>query len=745
MSRKPPKKRKSSGKPAISEDTQRDIVALILLGMALLTVATLLFPAGDLGRWWSGVVTIAFGWGWPMVVAGVGTLAIYWLRQRFDEHFTFPVAASVGASVLLGAVLGILHILATLASNAQTIPADAGGGGAVGYAIGSVFVRVVGRAAGFGVLLAIAAIGAIVALGVSLREVVEAAKDVQAHMTDFYHRELAPRSNGQSNQPIDEPDITRPPRLEPRPPAVPPDLLARPTSAAQQQQQQQPARQPLLRDVSNPTIQALPPTTIRREWQLPPLDFLEISTEQELSQTDIRRRVKIIEETLNSFHISARVVEVNQGPAVTQFGVQPAQGVTVNRIVARQNDLSLALAASPIRIEAPVPGRSVVGIEVPNASISVVGLRGVIESSPFQKLRAKAKLAIALGQDVSGQPRATDLAKMPHLLIAGATGSGKSVCINAIIACFLMYNTPDELKLIMVDPKMVELVAYNGIPHLLAPVVTEIDKVINVLKWTAREMERRYKLFSTHGARNIEMYNAGVTPKSGREFLPYIVVIIDELADIMMLSPDEVERMLCRLAQMARATGIHLIIATQRPSVDVVTGLIKANFPARISFAVTSQIDSRVVLDMPGAEKLLGHGDMLYMASDSSSPVRLQGCWVSDHELEWLINFWKGAAPPPVEGAPVAADITQTISQPIDEPELQVSQDPMLEQAKQVVRAGGHGSASLLQRKLRVGYARAARLLDILEQQGVVGPQLDGGRTREVYPDPVTGPQQPQR
>ncbi len=745
MSKKSPKRssprRKKSSPPLLSEDTQRDIVALILLGLAIVTVVTLLFPQGDLGLWWRDLVTRAFGWGWPLIVAGVGTLAIYWLRQRFDEQFTFPVISAVGAIIILLATLGMLHIVATISGEVQALPAsESGGGGTVGYWIGSVASRIIGRAAAFGLLLVVAGIGAILALNISLKDIVEAAKDTQALLSDLFHRSLTSRpgeNGGLDGGHEDSPALSRPEYRPANPQPIqsgPPILRLQPGNQAVQP--------PLLPPQVQPSIQAPPPTTIRREWQLPTPDFLEASIEQELSQTDIRRRVKIIEETLANFHIQARVVEVNQGPAVTQFGVQPAAGVTVNRIVARQNDLSLALAAAPIRIEAPVPGRSVVGIEVPNATISVVGMRGVVESSAFQKMHAKTKLALALGQDVSGQPKAADLGKMPHLLIAGATGSGKSVCINAIVACYLMHCTPDDLKFIMVDPKMVELVAYNGIPHLLVPVVTEIDKVVNVLKWTASEMERRYRLFSSHGARNIEAYNAAVTPKSGREFLPYIVVIIDELADIMMLSPDEVERLLCRLAQMARATGIHLIIATQRPSVDVITGLIKANFPARISFAVTSQVDSRVVLDMPGAEKLLGRGDMLYMPSDSSSPIRLQGVWMSDREMEWLINFWRGEAPR-LENMPLP-DITQNVSI-ADGDGSSSDADPMLGEAKRVVRQAQHASASLLQRKLRVGYARAARLIDLLEEEGLVGPAQDGGRTRDVFPPTADSPESPPR
>jgi len=473
------------------------------------------------------------------------------------------------------------------------------------------------------------------------------------------------------------------------------------------------------------------------------LDILEVSPEQELSQADIRRRVKIIEDTLQSFNIQARVVEVNQGPTVTQFGVQPAPGVTVNRIVARANDLALALAAAPIRIEAPVPGKSVVGIEVPNTVASLVGLRSVMETPVFQRLKAKTKLAIALGQDVSGAPVCVDLARMPHLLIAGATGSGKTVCLNSIISCLLFNSTPDEVRFLMVDPKMVELVVFNGIPHLIAPVVTEVDKVVNVLKWAIREMDRRYKLFAAAGVRHIDAFNRLPASKRGGEYLPYIVLIIDELADIMMLAPEEAERLICRLAQMARATGIHLIIATQRPSVDVITGLIKANFPARISFAVTSQVDSRVVLDMAGAEKLLGRGDMLYMASDSAKTIRLQGTFVSDRELEALVAFWKEQAGDMIQPLPVTATEKVSVAGPggmVPGPEAvppwdeegEEEEDVLLPQAIEVVRQAGRASVSLLQRKLRIGYARAARLIDLMEEQGIISGPTQGGRARQV-------------
>jgi S-DNA-T family DNA segregation ATPase FtsK/SpoIIIE len=374
-------------------------------------------------------------------------------------------------------------------------------------------------------------------------------------------------------------------------------------------------------------------------WSLPRVaEMLAESQETQLSLSDIREKTHTIEETLRSLGVPVTVVEVNPGPVVTQFGLEPGyverrdrEGkikrakVKVSRIAALSNDLALALAAAPIRIETPVPGKGIVGLEVPNLEKSTVGLRGVIESEQFRAL--KSRLAVGFGRDVSGEAVVDDLTDLPHLLIAGATGSGKSVCINALVACLLYHNTPDDLKMLMIDPKRVELSVYNGIPHLLAPVVVETDRVGGVLNWVAREMDRRYKVFARVGARNIESFN-DMSADRGETRMPYIAVFIDELADLMMAAPDEVERSICRIAQMARATGIHLIIATQRPSVDVVTGLIKANFPARISFAVTSQVDSRVILDTPGAEKLLGRGDALYMASDSPSccVCRVVGC-----------------------------------------------------------------------------------------------------------------------
>ncbi len=489
-------------------------------------------------------------------------------------------------------------------------------------------------------------------------------------------------------------------------------------------------------------------------WALPPWqELLEDVPDRESDWEDIRRKTSIIEETLSHFGVPARVVEVNRGPTVTQYGVEPgfvrkrvrgeerAIKVKVSAITNLHNDLALALAAPRIRIEAPVPGHHYVGIEVPNDQASEVTLRGTMETEAFQRLHAPLK--VALGRDVMGRAVVADLARMPHLLIAGATGSGKSVCINSLVCCLLCHNTPDQLRLLMVDPKMVELVGYNSIPHLIVPVVTDVERVVGLLRWTVSEMERRYKIFSDAQVRNLHAYNAKLL-QQGEKPLPFLVLVIDELADLMMAAADQVESMICRLAQMARATGIHMILATQRPSVDVVTGLIKANFPARIAFAVSSSTDSRVILDVSGAESLMGRGDMLFMSAESSGLRRAQGCSVADEELARLNRFWieqaenlkrparstttdkaRAASPPPMQ--PVRWE--ELLEEEVDE------EDELLPRARELVAERGRASISMLQRRLRVGYARAARIVDLLEAEGTIGASEGPGKHRDVYID----------
>ena len=431
--------------------------------------------------------------------------------------------------------------------------------------------------------------------------------------------------------------------------------------------------------------------------------------------------------TLAEFNVPVRVVHVESGPTVTQFGVEPLyversgqkRKVRVSRIVSLSDDLALALAAPAVRIEAPVPGRPYVGIEVPNPDKAVVGLRGVLESP---EMRKGGHLALPLGRNTSGQPVVVDLTKAPHLLIAGATGSGKSVCINSIIAGLLMQHGPETLRFVMVDPKMVELPGYNGIPHLYGKVITEVDQVMGALTWLMLQMDDRYQLFRDLGVRNIEAYNAAMRKQKGGQPLPFIVLVIDELADLMMTAAEDIERQICRLAQMARATGIHLVLATQRPSVDVITGLIKANFPSRIAFAVTSQIDSRVILDTPGAERLLGRGDMLVMRPEVAKLHRIQGCYVADDEIGRVVSFWKTQAP---EHAGLVPPWNSILDQLDDDDEL-------VQDAIEVIRGMRTCSTSMLQRKLNIGYPKAARLMEELARAGIVGADLGGGRGRPV-------------
>lgn len=478
------------------------------------------------------------------------------------------------------------------------------------------------------------------------------------------------------------------------------------------------------------------------DWRLPRIDeILNPSVKAVLRQNVDQERARLIEETLTSFGAPGRVVEIHRGPTFTQFGVEPEliqtrngqMRVRVNKINALADDLALALAAPRIRIQAPVPGRHYIGIEVPNEETELVSLREGIESKSFQHLNAF--LRFVLGKDVAGKPMAVDLAAMPHLLIAGTTGSGKSVCINAILSCLLLDRTPNELRLVMVDPKRVELTGYNGIPHLLTPVVVDPEKVVGTLQWMSREMDSRYKKFAEVGARNLSDYN-----KTQPQKLPYIVVVIDELADLMMMAPEETERNLNRLAQLARATGIHVIIATQRPSVDVITGKIKANFPSRISFTVVSGVDSRVVLDQPGAERLMGRGDMLFQAPDAPAPKRLQGVYVSNEEIQRLVQFWidqkkmlaaenpNAAELMPQQVFPSSAqDQTPFLNEPTD-----TGEDPFLRKAIALVRQEERASISMLQRKMSIGYTRAARLVDHLVEMGIVGESESGSGVRPV-------------
>jgi len=457
-------------------------------------------------------------------------------------------------------------------------------------------------------------------------------------------------------------------------------------------------------------------------WKYPHLSLLSDKVGTAADRGDVKRNASIIEKTLDSFGIQADVAEVNGGPAVTQYALKISAGTKISKIANLQHDLALALATptGTVRIEAPIPGKSLVGIEVPNRSLEIVGLKNILSSE--EMARHKSKLTVVLGRDTSSKPVVVDVDKMPHVLIAGTTGSGKSVLINAVIASLLFRNSPDELKLILIDPKRVELTNFNNIPHLLTPVITEPEKILSSLKWAMAEMDRRYKLFQSVGVRNIAGYNE----MSGFQALPYIVIIVDELSDLMMFAPVEIEDAITRIAQLARATGIHLVVATQRPSVDVITGLIKANIPCRIAFNVSSMVDSRVILDGPGAEKLLGRGDMLFLPPDASKPMRIQGVFVQDDEINNLIKYLKSTG--------IAPQYTEEVTEmPLGRMGGRDTgeRDELFEEAVRTICQYDRASASLLQRRLKVGYARAARILDELEVAGIVGPG-DGSKPRDV-------------
>ncbi len=743
-SRRPPSRRNAKSREPwfdLSAILRAEVIGIILLAVAILTLLSFISPnQGKVTAGWLHLLRQGFGWGAFLAPFGLGVAGLGLLMRSFGRLPDAGWEKGLGVVLILTMLLGFTHLL-TPAADPWLLVVDGRAGGLLGWVVGQGLIYALGRVGAFVVVVALTLIGALLVWGRPASEIgilfSQLWDQIRGSVQEWAGRR-ATRSATQPRYVVNGRSLPAEAALNnPEPPRAAP---SKQTLAPQEPAPPQPAPVAAPLALSRP----LPTRAANVKWQLPKLQtILEDLSEQEISQAEIEHRVDVIERTLESFGVPARVIEVNQGPVITQFGVEPGftagrggkqTKVKVSKISALADDLSLALAAAPIRIEAPVPGRAIVGIEVPNQEVAMVSLRGVMENEIFERVHRKTQLPIALGEDVSGTPVVADLLAMPHLLIAGATGSGKSVCINAIIAAFLCTNTPDDLQMLMIDPKRVELTGYNGIPHLMAPVVVDLERVVGTLKWITREMDRRYKQFSKVGARNIDDFNRR-TRATGQGKLPYIVVIIDELADLMMVAPDDVEKLICRIAQMARATGIHLVIATQRPSVDVVTGLIKANFPARVSFMVTSSVDSRVIIDTTGAERLLGSGDMLFMSPSSSQVVRLQGCFVSPVELDRLIGYWKEAANQSGDKRSSQKQLVQGTLLPLPPPEeekLPGQEDELLDRAIEVVRREGRASTTLLQRRLRIGYARASRIIVALEEQGIIGPDLGGSRGRKV-------------
>jgi S-DNA-T family DNA segregation ATPase FtsK/SpoIIIE len=705
---------------SLSPERKLDVVGVVLAMAGILILLTLLASSrsavtGGLIRLLSELI----GWGLYVLPAGLIFFGLWLILRQIERIPPLSLERAVGSLLLFLWLLTTLHsIIAAPEMALEAAQAGAGGG----Y-VGSLFQRVLWFSLGpWGLVIALVAwflIALTMVLDVTLQELFSWVGPAVTRL-----RALWP---GPAPAALPEQSVATGNGYTP---------LAAPVSTA---------------EASSPTavIPGMVTTTSAPviQWFAPDVkDILDAGNAPAVNEDFIRQRAHLIEETLASFSAPAQVVEISRGPTVTQFGVEPLfvetrngrTRVRVSKIASLADDLALALAAPRIRIQAPVPGHSYVGIEVPNDEMTLVALRDIIESETFQ--RNKTPLRFALGQDVSGHPITGNLENMPHLLIAGTTGSGKSVCVNAMLTSFLLNNTPDDMRLVLVDPKRVELTSYNGIPHLLVPVVVEIERVVGALQWMTREMDKRYHDFAKVGARNITDYNARIKLQGGRK-LPFLLIVIDELADLMMIAPDETERTITRLAQLARATGIHMILATQRPSVDVVTGLIKANFPARIAFAVASGVDSRVILDQPGAERLLGRGDMLYQAPDAGAPVRLQGVFVSDHEIQKLVDYWKAqipeASPYAVAGAPteVVDAVPENIplkQKPLWEEMEPAEGDPLLNDAIDLVRREGRASVSMLQRRMRIGYTRAARLVDVMEDRGIVAPPESNSQVRQV-------------
>ena len=716
-----------------------DLLGVVMAVVGLLTLLSL-FSAknGSLTGSWITILGKAFGWGMYILPLGLIVLGAWLVARNVDRLPALNLERIVGILLLFIALLVALHGLSGPVDKAYDRANNEQGGGFVGFLLLEGLVGAIGGPGTVILVVAWMLIALAMTLDLSMQEMFRWTGPLWARLKAWAKERLAKPAG-----------VSRPGPAQPAAGNPPEDFHPLPQTTLG------PAR--TVPPAAGVTVKIGVPNVPLVAWLLPrSADILEVAQAPAVNEEFVETRARLIEETLNSFGAPSQVVEISRGPAITMFGVEPQfvetrngrTRVRVSKIVSLADDLALALAAPRVRIQAPVPGRGFVGIEVPNEEMTLVTLREVVESEIFGRVRSSLRLA--LGKDVAGHPLVANLESMPHLLIAGTTGSGKSVCVNSILTCLLMHNTPDDLRFILVDPKRVELTGYNGIPHLLAPVVVEIENVIGALQWMTREMDKRYHTFAETGARNIQDYNARMASQGGKK-LPYLVVVIDELADLMMISPDETERTITRLAQLARATGIHMIIATQRPSVDVVTGLIKANFPARIAFAVASNVDSRVILDQPGAERLLGRGDMLFQAPDSPSPVRLQGVFVSDTEINRLTDYWRqqaGASSPyaaagggpgaPVQAVPQGVPLKQVPMFEDMSPESK--SDPLLADATDLVRREGRASVSMLQRRLRIGYTRAARLIDTLEEKGIIAGPQPNSQVREVLDYGPTAP-----
>ncbi|MFC1638805.1 DNA translocase FtsK 4TM domain-containing protein [Patescibacteria group bacterium] len=680
----------------LTPKAKRELLAVILSVAAIISAMAFFAVAGPGGRALDAALSAVFGaLKYTLPIAMV--LAALFLA--FPDRFGFRKSYAIGAAMLLLSLGGLINVIRFADRTGAMFIEDIGrAGGYAGLILSYPLVAVIGFWGAIIILVAVLLAGLVVTSSLSPRELWEMALAFKADHLGWGGRGVEDEDEDDEYEDEDEYEEDEEDEDEEDGEEDEDDVEV---------SEYEPAAKPR-----------------KRHKRIPiPLELLEHRTGKP-SSGDIHGRLVTIRKTLDNFGIPVEMGEVSVGPTVTQFTLKPAAGIKLSRITALSNDLALSLAAHPIRIEAPIPGKSLVGIEVPNQSVATVTLREVLESKEFAD--RKSNLTVGLGRDVAGKAWTADIAKMPHMLVAGATGSGKTVCLNALILSLIYQNSPDDLRFLMIDPKRVELPIYNGIPHLLCPAITEVPKIINALKWAIGEMERRFELLSKAACRDVKSYNQR-NPESA---MPYIVIVVDELADLMVAAAAEVEAAIIRLAQMARAVGIHLVIATQRPSVDVITGLIKANITTRIAFSVASAMDSRTILDTVGADKLVGRGDMLYMTSDLSKPKRIQCCFVGDRDIKRVVAHLMDQMDEP-------AEYEDTITEKrggggsFGSIDADDDDDELYDEAKVTVIKAGKASASYLQRRLKVGYARAARLLDLLEERGIIGPG-DGAKPRQI-------------
>lgn len=681
---------------SLSPETKKGIFIIFLFLVAIISILSFLDVAGKAGVYIDWALGIAFGWGrylLPLVLLGLG----YVLAR--PSRYQTSIPTYIGIILFFVSFHGLLHLKVPF-QNSFSLSFSGLGGGLVGYLASYFFQLYLGFWAALVVLVGLLFVGILLAFNTSIETFISKTNIFRYLPSPFQHQGITDAEAEEETEESPAPEETA-------------DTRANEVKFA--------SKNIIERELKDAGITIRSPKV---KIDLP-INLLD-DRKSKPTSGDIKLGMEKIQKTLENFHIDVEMGEVQVGPTVTQYTLKPAEGIKLSRITALNNDLALAMAAHPIRIEAPIPGKSLVGIEVPNQKPAIVRVREVLESPAFKA--RKTNLTIALGKDVSGKCWVDKLDDMPHLLVAGATGSGKSVCLNAIIISLLYQNNPDMLRLIMIDPKRVEFPVYNGIPHLLTPVITDVTKTVYALRWAITEMDKRFDILSKAKKRNVTSYNL-----TAKEKIPYLVIIIDELADLMVAAAAEVEACIIRLTQMARAVGIHLVVATQRPSVDVITGLIKANIPCRIAFSVASLVDSRTILDISGAEKLVGKGDMLFMSPETAKPRRLQGAFVSDDEIKRVVDFSRKASDYQTEYQ------EEILNKPSGVTSFDFQgggDDELFEEARNVVVRSGKASASLLQRRLRVGYARAARLIDLLEDAGIVGP-AEGAKPRDILIDRV--------